>query len=255
MRYESTSVRSVSFRVRARRAARGAAFGGRLHLAALPDPARQRPGPPALRHRRRAGLLVAVRPQCPARLRRRRGRLPGPEVQQAQDHPLRLAQGPGRRPARPAAPVPAQRRQAYQPVDPGLGRVGLLREGLDAAPPQRRGHPPGAEAPRRRLEARQALVGQPRPRVRAKKKLRDRLIEEAARHPDWVLGFQDETWWTRLAQPDLHAWAGGEPLRLLPNERGGGEEALACYGLLRADTGAMLLRFVEGRPVSRVTED
>jgi len=30
---------------------------------------------------------------------------------------------------------------------------------------------------------------------------------------------------------------------------------LACYGLLRADTGAMLLRFVEGRPVSQVTTD
>jgi transposase len=70
-----------------------------------------------------------------------------------------------------------------------------------------------------------------------------------------VLGWQDETWWTRLAQPDLSAWSGGEPLRLLPNERGGGREALACYGLLRADTGAMLLRFVQGRPVSQVTED
>jgi len=70
-----------------------------------------------------------------------------------------------------------------------------------------------------------------------------------------VLGFQDETWWTRLAQPDLFAWAGEQPLRLVPNERGGGKEALACYGVLRADTGAMLLRFVEGRPVSQVTED
>ena len=69
------------------------------------------------------------------------------------------------------------------------------------------------------------------------------------------MGFQDETWWTRLAQPDLFAWAGEQPLRLSPNERGGGKEALACYGLLRADTGAMLLRFVEGRPVSQVTED
>ena len=71
-----------------------------------------------------------------------------------------------------------------------------------------------------------------------------------------MLGFQDETWWTRLAQPDVFAWAGDEPLRLLPNERERGvPEALACYGLLRADTGAMLLRFVEGRPVSQVTED
>jgi DDE superfamily endonuclease len=87
--------------------------------------------------------------------------------------------------------------------------------------------------------------------------VRDALIVQAATRADWVLGFQDETWWTRLAQPDLFAWAGAQPLRLLPNERerGGGPEALACYGLLRADTGAMLLRFVEGRPVSQVTED
>jgi hypothetical protein len=32
-------------------------------------------------------------------------------------------------------------------------------------------------------------------------------------------------------------------------------KALACYGLLRDDTGQMLLRFVHGRPVSQVTED
>jgi hypothetical protein len=32
----------------------------------------------------------------------------------------------------------------------------------------------------------------------ARKKLRDRLIEQAAARPDWVLGFQDEPWRTRL---------------------------------------------------------
>ena len=53
----------------------------------------------------------------------------------------------------------------------------------------------------------------------------------------------------------MRAWAGGEAPRLPPNGRGGGKEALACHGLPRADTGGMLLRFVEGRPVSRVTED
>jgi transposase len=95
----------------------------------------------------------------------------------------------------------------------------------------------------------------PDPEYTRKKKARDRLIEQAASRPDWVLGFQDETWWTRLAQPSVFAWAGVQPLRLLPNERGGGREALACYGLLRADSGEMLLRFVEGRPVSQVTED
>ena len=40
-----------------------------------------------------------------------------------------------------------------------------------------------------------------------------------------------------------------------PTSAAAGQEALACYGLLRADTGGMLLRFVEGRPVSQVTED
>jgi hypothetical protein len=102
------------------------------------------------------------------------------------------------------------------------------------------------------------LDHQPRPRLRAKKKARDRLIRLALTHPGWVLGFQDECWWSRLAQPDLHAWAAGEPLRLLELATGredAGPKALACYGLLRADTGGMLLRFVDGRPVSQVTED
>ena len=73
-----------------------------------------------------------------------------------------------------------------------------------------------------------------------------------------MLGWQDETWWSRLAQPDLHAWAGPQPLRLCQVERPANDQdpkALGCYGLLRADTGAMLLRFVQGRPVSQVTED
>jgi hypothetical protein len=80
----------------------------------------------------------------------------------------------------------------------------------------------------------------------------------AASHPGWVVGFQDECWWSRLARPDLRAWAGGEPVRLLelaPDRNDPDPKALACYGLLRADTGRMLLRFVSGRPVSQVTED
>jgi hypothetical protein len=87
--------------------------------------------------------------------------------------------------------------------------------------------------------------------------VRDRLIARAAREPGWVLGFQDETWWTRLAQPDLFAWAGADPLRLGANARdpkGGSPEAVACYGVLRLDTGGMMLRFCEGRPVSATTE-
>jgi hypothetical protein len=108
------------------------------------------------------------------------------------------------------------------------------------------------------VEAGQDLDHQPRPGVRPKKNARDRLIRLAEAHPEWVLGYQDEVWWSRLARPDLHAWAGPEPLRLHepPADPADREpKALACYGLLRADTGGMLLRFVEGRPVSQVTED
>ncbi len=72
-----------------------------------------------------------------------------------------------------------------------------------------------------------------------------------------MLGFQDECWWSRLAQPDLSSWTGGAPLRLAPPAKGKGDgpAALACYGIYRPDTGGMLLRFVDGRPVSQVTED
>jgi transposase len=108
------------------------------------------------------------------------------------------------------------------------------------------------------VEAGEALDHQPGPRVREEKKARDRLIAQAATRPDWVLGFQDECRWTRLAQPDLSAWTAADPLRLGANARdpkGGGPEAVACYGVLRLDTGGMMLRFCDGRPVSATTED
>jgi len=84
------------------------------------------------------------------------------------------------------------------------------------------------------------------------------LIRLAATHPDWVLGYADEVWWSRFAQPHLHTWTPGDPLRLVQQERRGDDstpKAMACYGLWRADSEQMLLRFVAGRPVSSVTTD
>src|SRR4051794_34068834 len=77
---------------------------------------------------------------------------------------------------------------------------------------------------------------------------RDRLIRLAEAHPEWVLGYQDEVWWSRLARPGLHAWAGEEPMRLQEPPSDADPKALACYGILRADTGGMMLRLVPGRP-------
>jgi transposase len=83
-------------------------------------------------------------------------------------------------------------------------------------------------------------------------------------HPDWALGFADEVWWSRVAQPHLASWADdGAPLRLIEQATGRDDpdpKALACYGLLVRqwdDVGQrderMLLRFVDGRPVSALT--
>ena len=74
--------------------------------------------------------------------------------------------------------------------------------------------------------------------------------------PGWAFGFQDEVWFSRLAQPALHAWTAGEPLR--PGLHAAGRDdpepkALACYGLWLPERERMLLRFVAGRPASAVT--
>jgi hypothetical protein len=105
---------------------------------------------------------------------------------------------------------------------------------------------------------------QPRPRVCPQKGARDRLIRRAQQHPEWALGFADEGWWSRVAQPHLSAWADAQqPVRLVEKvvpKDDPDPKALACYGLLvRTCTAAgvpeeqVWLRFVEGRPVSAAT--
>jgi hypothetical protein len=84
------------------------------------------------------------------------------------------------------------------------------------------------------------------------------LIRWAAQRPDWALGFGDEVWWSREAQPSLSAWmAAAEALRLVQQgvpKEDPDPKALACYGLLLPGRGTgadqVWLRFVEGRPVS-----
>src|SRR5262249_35074581 len=135
--------------------------------------------------------------------------------------------------APPVAPEPTGLRQSTQHLDVGPGGPGLPRPGLDAPGVEPGHHPPGHRASGRVLEAGKPLDHQPRPRLRAKKKARDRLIRLAATHPEWVLGFQDECWWSRLAQPNLHAWATDDPLRLqelAACKEDTDPKALACYG-------------------------
>jgi transposase len=96
----------------------------------------------------------------------------------------------------------------------------------------------------------------PDPRYAEKKARRDRLIELAARHPDWALGFEDEVWWSRLAQPRMHAWTDGPPMKvqlLKADDDDPDPDAICCYGLLRNDASRVTVRFVEDRPVGDIT--
>ena len=59
-----------------------------------------------------------------------------------------------------------------------------------------------------------------------------------------------------MAQPALHAWTAGERLRLglhAADRTDSDPKALACYGLWLPARERMLLRFVDGRPISPVT--
>jgi transposase len=112
------------------------------------------------------------------------------------------------------------------------------------------------------VEAGQDLDHQPGSGVCAEKSARDRLIRLAAEHPDWALGFEDETWWSRLALPALRGWAEADrSLRLVERAVAKGDpdpKAAACYGVqLRraAQAERTWLRFVDGRPVSAVTRE
>jgi transposase len=96
----------------------------------------------------------------------------------------------------------------------------------------------------------------PDPHYAEKKARRDRFVRLAGKHPEWVVGFLDEVWWSRLARPPLRAWSAGDPLKIhvLSRPKDDTEPvAISCYGLLRQDTNRVMLRFVEGRPVGDVT--
>jgi DDE superfamily endonuclease len=79
--------------------------------------------------------------------------------------------------------------------------------------------------------------------------------------PPWGLGFGDEVWWSRLAQPAMHPWAPEEQALPLGEKARPTDDpepkALACSGLLvrhrPPQPEQRLRRFVERRPVSRAT--
>src|SRR4051794_38091333 len=229
---------------------------GRVHRAPRPDRAGERGGAPAPGDRARAALRDADGPRRHPRLQRHRPG--GPERRLVAAEERRAGPGRGRAggAARDPAPAAARLRPRPEHVDPRPPGAGGARAGAEPDRPVRRDDPPGPAAAGGRPEAGRALADQPRSRLRARKRRRDRLIGLARGRPGWAFGFQDEVWSSRLAQPALHAWTAGEPLRLGTHAAGRdepGPKALACHGLWPPGRERVLLRFVAGRPVSAVT--
>ena len=106
-------------------------------------------------------------------------------------------------------------------------------------------------------------ITSPDPDYVRKKTRRDSLMRLVVAHPTWALGFGDEVWWSRLAQPEQHRWVEQDAVTHLQelecSKDDADPKALACYGLLlrrrNAQADQLLLRFVDGRPVSAVTID
>lgn len=102
-----------------------------------------------------------------------------------------------------------------------------------------------------------AWIVSPDEQYELKKRQRNRLIHLSEQHSDWVLGFLDEVWWSRLRDPMMHDWTElGEPLRLLEkttDKTEGEAKAVACYGVYLRTSAQVLVRFVEQRPISEIT--
>lgn len=82
------------------------------------------------------------------------------------------------------------------------------------------------------------------------------MIRYAQSQAAFAYGFEDEVWWSRTAQPALHSWCNDAPLRLVEKQLANADPdrpALACYGFYTPSDNQMLLRFVDGRPLSAVT--
>ena len=71
----------------------------------------------------------------------------------------------------------------------------------------------------------------------------------AQAHPDWVVGFEDEVWWSRLAQPAQHRWIGaGERTRLQELERGKDDPQAKALGYVTDATKADKSKFPKYQP-------
>src|SRR6266511_3034290 len=129
--------------------------------------------------------------------------------------PAQIAQSVGRTPQTVRNVIQAFERQGLACLNKQSTRPKRLRTVIDAA---------GREALRELLHQSPRTFNQPTSLwtlpLAAQVSFEQGLIPLATAHPDWVLGFLDECWWSRLALPSLHSWAEeGAPLRRVEKHR------------------------------------
>src|SRR6266852_4106613 len=159
----------------------------------------------------------------------------------------------------PVTPESTDLRQSNELLDTAVGRRSLLRTGFDGEPGKYRDYPTCSQAAWGRMAASQTLDHQSRSGVRQKK--------TTARHASLLwhsaadgklatllkCGGAESANRTCTVGVNRTSHYGG--LELSADKNDPDPKALACYGMLSADTGRMHLRFVSGRPVSQVTTD
>lgn len=78
----------------------------------------------------------------------------------------------------------------------------------------------------------------------------------AKNKPQWVVGYIDEVWWSRIKIPKLKNWVEEKSYKIEKksiSKQDKESKAIACYGCLRIDNKKIYLRFTKQRPKSLST--
>src|SRR3712207_6373867 len=183
----------------------GAALVRCFRPPSLSNPVGQLQGRERLPDRQESWLQPSDRAQCHPRLQRAgTSGDPSATLEASSYDSSSFRSRAGRGLAGVAAPEAQEVRQAKQLMDDGDGRRSELRGGAHEGAGKRGDHSGYLRAPGGALGASQTVDHQPRSRVCEKKRRRDRLIRLAQENPEGrMVGFEDETWWSRLQRPSI----------------------------------------------------
>src|SRR5829696_199808 len=255
--HETSYLRTYAFSGGARGARGRTSLLRSLRTPPLPDTFSQCSRRARTADSQKPGVRTANSARRHPRLRRARAGCSQSDLLATNRGPRRLRRAECARSAGAVTPLSEGIRQTEHSLDAQGRRRGELRGGTYERASERGDHPSYAFAAGSALGAGQALDREPLSGKRPKKGGRDRLILLTERHPQWAVGFEDETWFSRFERPALRSWSDAtKPIRLLEKVARKDDpepKALSCYGLYLPELKETWLRFVDGRPVSSIT--